>query len=135
MVNHVSEPLAEAMNATSAPYPRGVSEWEAVGIAAAPSAAVAPPRVAGSLASFECRLTHAMPLGVGRNGAPSTTLIVARVVHIAVAAGLLRRDAQGRLDPIDPAQLAAVGRLGGMAYTTTEGRFDLPRPTLPTRDG
>ncbi|MCA9717115.1 MAG: flavin reductase family protein [Myxococcales bacterium] len=131
VVNHVSEPFAEVMNASSAPYEPGVSEWEALGIEPEASTAVAPPRVRGARASLECRLQQAIPLGQGPNGAPSSTLVIARVVHFHLAEGLLERDERGRLKAIDPARLAAVGRLGGIAYTTTAGRFDLPRPPAP----
>ncbi|MBL9100812.1 MAG: flavin reductase family protein [Myxococcales bacterium] len=127
-ISHVSEPFAAAMNATSAPVPPEVSEWDLAGVPAEPSAVVAPPRVAGALAHFECRLTHAIPLGVSTPGRPSSTLVVAEVVHFAVAAELVQRDPKGRLRPIDPAALAAVGRLGGIAYTRTTDRFELARP-------
>jgi hypothetical protein len=44
---------------------------------------------------------------------------------------LIERDERGRLRPIEPAKLASVGRLGGIAYTTTAGTFDLARPLDP----
>lgn len=131
VVSHVHEAALEAMNRTSAMVPPEVSEWDLAGVAAEPATVVGPSRVAGSLAHFECRLTHALPLGVGAPGKPSTTLVLAEVVHIAVAAELLTRDDRGRLLPIDPARLAAVGRLGGMAYTRTTDRVDLARPEAP----
>jgi flavin reductase (DIM6/NTAB) family NADH-FMN oxidoreductase RutF len=97
------------------------------GVAAEPATVVGPPRVAGALAHLECRLTQAIPLGGGAPGKPSATLVVAEVVHFAVASDLLVRDARGRLLPIDPARLAAVGRLGGIAYTRTTDRVSLLR--------
>lgn len=136
VVNHVSEPLLEAMNATSAAYAHETSEWDACGVEAEPASQVAPPRVAAALASLECVLKQAIPLGVGQGGAPSSTLVIGEVVHFRVAEGLCQRDERGRLRAIDPARLAAVGRMGGIAYTRTESRLDLPRPTLdpPPRD-
>ena len=128
VVSHVGEAQLEAMNQTSAPFDPEVSEWDAVGVTAEPATVVGPPRVAEALAHLECRLSHAIPLGVGAPGKPSTTLVVAEVVHFAVAADLLTRDARGRLLPIDPARLAAVGRLGGIAYTRTTDRVSLARP-------
>ena len=130
VVCHVHRAQAEAMNATSAAYAHGVSEWAAAGIEAAPSRVVAPPRVASSHAALECVLRHALPLGDGPQG-PSSTLVLAEVVHFYVRPGLVVRDQGGRPRPIDPAALDAVGRLGGIAYTTTELRFELPRPALP----
>jgi flavin reductase (DIM6/NTAB) family NADH-FMN oxidoreductase RutF len=134
-VNHVSRPLVEAANATSGEYAADVSEWDhavdGAPLVAAPAQRVAAPRVAAAKASLECRLVHAIPLGRGSDGTVTTTLVLGRVVCFTVAAGLLRTDDKGRLRPMDPAQLAAVGRMGGIAYTDTSGRFELPRPKVP----
>jgi flavin reductase (DIM6/NTAB) family NADH-FMN oxidoreductase RutF len=130
-VNHVDEALVESMNATSAEYPPAISEWVACGIEAAPAEVVGPARVARARAGLECRLVHAIPLGRSRHGGPSSTLVIAEVVHFWLAEGLLARDERGNILPIEPAALAAVGRLGGTIYTTTAGRFELARPTLP----
>jgi flavin reductase (DIM6/NTAB) family NADH-FMN oxidoreductase RutF len=105
-----------------------VSEWERCGVDSAPAVAVAPRRVAAARGGLECRLTHAIPLGVGKNGMPSSTLVVAEVVHVWVGEGLLQRDERGRLLPIEPGKLAAVSRLGGIAYANTAGHFELARP-------
>jgi len=131
VVSQVSEPWLAAMNATSADFPPEVSEWSAVGVPAEPATVVGPPRVAGALAHLECRLRQATPLGVGAPGKPSSTLVLAEVVHFAVHADLLVRDARGRLLPIDPARLAAVGRLGGIGYTRCTDRVSLARPEPP----
>lgn len=134
-INHVSEDLTERMNASSAAFPHGVSEWERCGVDSAPAVAVAPRRVADARGGLECRSIHAIPLGeqtgIGKHRAPSSTLVVAEVVHVWVAAGLLQRDERGRLKPIEPGKLAAVGRLGGIDYTTTAGQFELARPRDP----
>jgi flavin reductase (DIM6/NTAB) family NADH-FMN oxidoreductase RutF len=134
-ISHVSEPLVEAMNATSGEYPAEVDEWELSGepgarLPAAAALEVAPPRVAEARAALECTLMHAIPIGQGPTGMPSSTLVVGRIVCFSLAKGLLRRNEAGHLLPIDPAQLAAVGRLGGIAYTRTRETFRLPRPTI-----
>lgn len=130
-INHVSRPLAEAMNATSGDYPPGVSEWEACAIEPSPAQEVRPARVAGAIAGLECRLTQAIPLGHSKAGSPSSTLVIAQVVHIWVRSGLVQRDERGHLQPIEPDALGAVARLGGNAYSSTEGHWQLARPTLP----
>jgi flavin reductase (DIM6/NTAB) family NADH-FMN oxidoreductase RutF len=134
-INHVSEDLSERMNASSAVFAPGVSGWDRCGVESAPAVAVAPRRVAAARAGLECRLTHAIPLGVSgmgkRGGVPSSTMIVAEVVHVWAAAGLIERDERGRLLPIEATKLASVARLGGIAYTTTAGHFDLARPPEP----
>ena len=127
-INHVSEPLVEAMNATSATYPPEISEWEACKIAAVPARVVAPARVAGALAGFECRLNHAIPLGHTAKGTPSSTLLILELIHAWVAPSLLQRDDRGNLLPIDPAKLTAVARMGGNAYARSRDTFELPRP-------
>jgi flavin reductase (DIM6/NTAB) family NADH-FMN oxidoreductase RutF len=129
-INHVSRPVAEAMNMSSGDYPPGVSEWQACGIVGTPAQQVRPARVAEALAGLECRLSHAIPLGRGKHGGPSSTLVVAEVVHFWVAEGLLQRDERGNLRAIDPIALAAVGRLGGIAYAEASDPFELPRPQV-----
>ncbi|MFO7561855.1 MAG: flavin reductase family protein [Enhygromyxa sp.] len=130
-INHVAEPLVQSMNETSADYPAEVSEWQACGVEPAPAKLVVPARVAGALAGFECRLQHAIPLGRTRLGTPSSTLVIAEVLHFWVAEGLLQRDRRGHLQAIDPSALRAVGRLGGVVYTKTTDHFELPRPATP----
>jgi flavin reductase (DIM6/NTAB) family NADH-FMN oxidoreductase RutF len=135
-INHVSESVAEAMNMTSGSFPAEISEWEVAGagpddpLASEPSSVVQPRRVAGALAALECKLVHAIPLGHGRAGRPSSTLVVAEILVFSVAKGLMHKDEAGHLLPIDPAQLAAVGRLGGMSYTKTRQTFDMTRPKV-----
>lgn len=134
VVSHVGEASLAAMNQTSAMLPAGESEWDFAGVPAEAATVVSPPRVAGALAHLECRLTQAIPLGsLGGDTPekPSATLVLAEVVHFAVAQELLVRDARGRLTAIDPARLATVGRLGGIAYTRTTDRVSLPRPDVP----
>lgn len=136
VVNHTSRPLVEAMNATSGDYPPEIDEWDEVaraGMATLTPVAshhVAPPRIGQVAAALECRLVHAIPLGSGPHQRPSSTLVVGEVVAFQLAPGLRRRDARGRSVAIDPAQLDAVGRLGGIAYTDTRGLFLLARPKI-----
>lgn len=129
-ISHVDRAQADAMNATSAAYPADVSEWTACAVESVPAKAVAPSRVAGAVAGMECRLTHAIPLGATRHGTPSTTLVVARVVHFWLADGLRERDERGRSTAIDPAALSSVGRLGGPHYVGVSEPFTLARPAV-----
>jgi flavin reductase (DIM6/NTAB) family NADH-FMN oxidoreductase RutF len=55
VVNVATRPLAEAMNATCAPLPPEADEFDAAGLAKAPSLLVAPARVALAPAALECR--------------------------------------------------------------------------------
>ena len=54
--------LREQMNETSAPLPRGASEFSRAGLEMAPSRLVAPPRVAASPCAMECKVVHHLEL-------------------------------------------------------------------------
>lgn len=116
VVNLVTQHVLEPMNATAADLPPGEDEFTWFGIEDAPSAVVAPPRVAAAKAHLECRLVHELPLGNGN-------LVVGEVVHVHVAADVWRA---GRIDAelLDP-----VCRLAGSGYATLGEVFKLPRPT------
>lgn len=120
VIQLVSFAQAEAMNASSAALPYGISEFEQCGIASLPSVQVKPPRVAGAAVAFECRLVEAMPYPPT---APNCHLLFAEVLRAHIDEQVLNE--QGR---IDAGKLDLVGRLGGMSYTRTNQRFDLTRP-------
>ena len=56
VVNIVVDPIAEAMNKTSAEFPEDVDEFEIAGLTQAPSETVKAPRVAESPVNMECKL-------------------------------------------------------------------------------
>jgi flavin reductase (DIM6/NTAB) family NADH-FMN oxidoreductase RutF len=120
VIHLVSAAQAEAMNATAAWLPHGVSEIEHAGIATVPSERVKPPRVAGAPVAFECQLEQIMPYPADN---PSSMLIFARVLlaHIDDAVMLDERH-------VDPAKLDLVGRLGGTQYSHTRDTFSMIRP-------
>lgn len=78
VVNFAPENLFEQINASATNFPRGMSEFEAVGIATEPSLRVKPPRVANSPVALECVLHSTVRLG-------NCTVVFGRVVHVAVA--------------------------------------------------
>jgi flavin reductase (DIM6/NTAB) family NADH-FMN oxidoreductase RutF len=120
VVSLVSHGLAEKMNATSASLPYGESEFEAFGVAAAPSERVRPPRVADAPVSFECRLHQIVPIGEGP--------LAANVVFGLIQLMHVRDDVLGADGLADPGKLDLVARLGGELYSTTRDRFALKRP-------
>lgn len=63
VVNLVCEGDAEKMNLCSVDAPADVSEIDYAGIETVPSVTVAPPRIASSPVSFECRKVAAMDIG------------------------------------------------------------------------
>jgi flavin reductase (DIM6/NTAB) family NADH-FMN oxidoreductase RutF len=121
VVNVVTEAIAAQVNQASADYPRGVDEFVEAGFTPRPSLVVAPPGVAESPVSMECRLIQIVHLG---DGPGAGSLVIGRVERFHVSDEVYDR---GR---IDPAKLQAVGRMAGAAYTRTQDTFDLIRPTL-----
>ena len=105
VVNIVSEDLVEPMHRSSAEFAADMSEAEALGIALAPSATMATPRVAAAPIALECKL-HDI-LSFGRR---ETNLVVGEVVRFRFADGLYR---DGKVDGV---ALRPLARLGGPNY-------------------
>jgi len=120
VIQLVSFAQAEAMNASAAVLPYGISEFEQCGIASLPSQRVAPPRVAGAAVAFECRVAQILPYPADK---PNCHLIFAEVLLAHIDDAVLND--QGR---IDAHKLDLVGRLGGMAYSRTRDTFEMRRP-------
>src|SRR5690606_41402744 len=74
VINLVTEADAEAMNTTAAVFPTGVDELEQAGIIPAASNRVAPPRIASSPVSMECRLVEVVDLSAQNH------LVLARIL-------------------------------------------------------
>jgi flavin reductase (DIM6/NTAB) family NADH-FMN oxidoreductase RutF len=122
--NLVTYELREAMNETSAPLPRGRSEFERAGLEMAASRLVAPPRVAASRCAMECKVVHQLELHDLSGRAIDQHLVIGQVVGIhldetAIASGA-----------VDTAELRPVARLGGPAdYAVVDEIFKMARPT------
>ena len=114
--------LREAVNASSAVLPHGVSEFEATGLAMAPSRNVRPPRVAAALAALECRHLKSDDIA-GLDGRWSGTVVVyGEVVGIHVDDSVIR---DGRFDI---AAARAIARCGYMDYSVVDSVFAMQRP-------
>lgn len=121
VVSLVGRAQAEAMNATSASLPRGVSEFSTCGIESAPSRCVRPPRVAASRAALECTVHEIVALPGGSADRVSYVVIGAVVaIHIDDALIENGRVVERRLDPLT--------RLGYFNYGTLGEVFELMRP-------
>ncbi|MFZ3152498.1 flavin reductase family protein [Pseudomonas sp.] len=120
VIQLVSFAQAEAMNASAAVLPYGISEFEQCGIASLPSQRIAPPRVAGAAVAFECRVAQIQAYPAQK---PNCHLIFAEVLLAHIDDAVLNE--QGR---IDAHKLDLVGRLGGMAYSRTRDSFEMRRP-------
>lgn len=126
VINVATEGTVEKMNQTSAPYPKGVSEFDAVGLTRQPSHIVRPPRVAESPINLECKLLQIIDIGpedksVG--GAGSGKIVIGQVVYAHIDDSVCD-DARH----IDVTQVKPVSRLAGTDYAPVRDIFSLPRP-------
>jgi flavin reductase (DIM6/NTAB) family NADH-FMN oxidoreductase RutF len=115
--------LREAMNATSAPLPRGVNEMERAGLATAPSRLVKPPRVAASPCALECRLVRIVGLDDLSGAALDCHVVFGQVVGVHIDDRFI---ANGRLDT---AAMKPIARCGYDQYAVVESVFAMTRPT------
>ena len=123
--NLVTKKHARAMNLTSAPFPHGVNEFEAAGLAAAPSRLVRPPRVADAPAALECKLLLLLPLK-DLDGQPTqSTLILGQVVGVHIDPAFLKA---GLFDVTAARTIARCGYRGD--YTEVAHVFEMLRPVL-----
>ena len=122
VVNLAGWDQREAMNESSAPLPRGISEFDHVGLAAEPSRLVRPPRVAGAPAALECRVVEIVnPKTV--DGRPTNNHVVfGEVVGVHLADECL---VDGRFDMVRAGTLA---RCGYSDFVHVTDVFRMPRP-------
>jgi flavin reductase (DIM6/NTAB) family NADH-FMN oxidoreductase RutF len=116
VVSFASESQMFQVNDSSAPFEHGDDESVALSIEMEPSETVAPPRVAGSPASIECRLHQVVPVG-------SSYVVMGEVTAITVVDEVLV-DGLPAIDLLRP-----VSRLGGQEWGRSPEVFDLVRPT------
>src|SRR5258705_7374314 len=76
--------LREQMNATAAPLPRGQSEFDHARLETAPSRLVKPPRVQGSPAAMECRVTQVIRLNDLAGATLQRVLVLGQVVGMHI---------------------------------------------------
>ena len=122
--NLVTFELREEMNETSAPLPRGRSEFARAGLEMAPSRLVAPPRVAAARCAMECRVVHTVQLHDIDGRAVNQHLVVGQVIGVHLDESAIVNGA------VDTTRLRPVARLGGPGdYTVVDDVFQMSRPT------
>ena len=118
-VNLVCEADAETMNLSSVDAPRDVSEIDYAGIATLPSTAIAPPRIATSPVSFECRKLEMLDIGL-QNVVIGEILVAHIADHFIANTEKLYLDTPG---------MKLIGRTHGSGwYARTSDQFELARP-------
>ena len=122
VVNLVSRPFTEAMNATAINMPADGDEFDWAQLAAADASSVHVPTVADAKAHLECRLARQVPVG-------DSTLVIGEVTHLRVDPDVWE-DGRVSIERLDP-----VGRLSGSAYTSLGEVFALQRPRWEQPEG
>ena len=121
-VNLSTEANMELMHQTSAEYPPGVSELEALGIEFLPGVKVRAPRIACSPIHMECRLEHTSALGRGLN-----TLYIGEILAFHLSTEIY----DGR--QVDSAKMRPIARLGGPYYAALGEIFKRPALAQPPK--
>jgi flavin reductase (DIM6/NTAB) family NADH-FMN oxidoreductase RutF len=114
--------LQEEMNATSAPLPRGESEFIHAGLAMAPAQYVKPPRVARSPAALECKLLQIVSPTALSGESADCHVVIGEVVGVYLDEQFVTN---GRLDT---AAMRPIARLGYDEYAVVEKTFAIIRP-------
>lgn len=114
--------LREAMNATSAPLPRGVNEMEHAGLEAAPCHLVKPPRVKASPAALECLLLKIVPMEDIESRPVDCHVVFGQVIGVHIDERFIK---DGLLDT---AAMRPIARCGYHNYAVVERQFSMVRP-------
>jgi flavin reductase (DIM6/NTAB) family NADH-FMN oxidoreductase RutF len=114
--------MRDQMNATSAGLPRGRSEFEFAGLETAPSTLVRPPRVAGSPAALECKVTQMVRLLNTEGQETGGTVVFGQVIGFHIEERFMKN---GRFDL---AAVQPIARCGYDEYAVVERVFSLKRP-------
>jgi flavin reductase (DIM6/NTAB) family NADH-FMN oxidoreductase RutF len=117
VVNLVSEDNLDRMNVSAIEFPPHLSEFSEAGLTPVPSVKVAPPRIAESRVSLECRLTQIIALGSSRS------LVLGEVVLMHI-----RDDAVIDAEKcyVNTRKLSLVGRMETSSYVRTTDILQLP---------
>ena len=123
--NLATRPLAEAMNESAAMVASDVDEFALAGLTPAPSQRVAPPRVAESPVSFECRLTQLIRLQNAQGQEVDTWLVLGEVVLVRIDRRLLNG---GIYDTVKADPILRGGGPTDYFTITDAQRFHMRRP-------
>ena len=123
--NLATRDLAEVMNQSCAAVPPEVSEFALTGLTPLASTLVAPPRVAESPVTFECRSTQVLQLQGADGAAVDTWLVLGEVVAVHIDTALLKDGVY------DTANAGHILRGGGPADYFTVGPEQLFRMYRP----
>ncbi len=110
------------MNETSAPLPRGDSEFIHAGLEMAPAKLVKPPRVKASPAQLECKVTETVRLKDKDGGFSNNWMVFGQVVGVWID------DVYIKEGIVDVTRMKPIARCGYMDYTVFDDVFQMRRP-------
>ncbi len=119
----VSWEQRDAMNRTSAPLPRGQSEFEYAGLEPEPSTLIRPPRVRGAPAALECRLVKTVELTPLEGGDAAYIMAIGQVVGVYIDDRVIQDGY------VDTTRLQIISRAGYHDYFLADHKITLTRPT------
>ncbi|MFC7449201.1 flavin reductase family protein [Rhodococcus daqingensis] len=119
VVNLAPAALVDQVNASSAGFDAGVSEFDAVGVTAEPGERVSVPRVAESPIAIECGLHRVIEVG-------DSFVVMGSVRAISVRTEALAEDGLPDFGAIAP-----MSRLGRIQWGLPPEVVQLPRPGRP----
>ena len=122
VANLASFDLMHPMSETSAPLPRGHSEFEHAGLTMAPCKLVKPPRVAEAHACLECKVSEIVRLKGHKGEMLENYLVIGEVVAFHIDDNFIKN---GRFDTAGARPLA---RCGYQDYAVVEKLIALERP-------
>ena len=122
----VHRALTDAMNMSSASVDTSVSEFTLAELGTEASNFVAPPRVAGCAAAFECTLWQSIELPIDESSGIGYTTVIVQVAGIYIDNQFIN---DGR---VDTASMQPIARLGYMDYSVVNesNMFTLNRPSV-----
>ena len=114
--------LRDHMNDTSAPLPRGRSEFGHAGLEMAPSRLVRPPRVKASPAHLECKVTEVHRLKTIGGGDSSNWLVLGQVIGVWIDDSFIKDGI------VQVTRMKPIARCGYQDYTVLDEVFQMRRP-------
>jgi flavin reductase (DIM6/NTAB) family NADH-FMN oxidoreductase RutF len=114
--------LRDAMNKTSASFPRGVNEMAEAGLTAAPSKLIKPPRVAASPCALECRWLQTIQLKDLGGRTLERYVVIGQVVGVHIDERFIKNGM------LDTAAMRPIARCGYQDYAMVDETFSLIRP-------
>jgi len=121
VINMVTEPLMEKMNASCAAVPPEINEMEVAGLTPDPAELVTPPRVAESPIHLECILERIIDLPCTAEN-QQNNMVLGEVIGVHIADEALK---DGK---VDTKKIKPLSRLGYKEYSVIDNVFTQKRP-------